>query len=101
MATRAGEQAERLGESRSDRRREILDGLAGIINEIAGISVEDVHMSDSFADDLDIDSLSMVEVLVAAEELFALQIPDEDVRSVTTVREAVDYISRRSRREQT
>ncbi|WHM41156.1 acyl carrier protein [Streptomyces sp. BPTC-684] len=70
----------------------MLDGLAEIINEIAGIPVEDVRMGARFNEDLDLDSLSMVEVVVAAEERFDLRIPDEDVMGVLTVREAVDYI---------
>ncbi|PKV89013.1 acyl carrier protein [Streptomyces sp. TLI_146] len=93
MASRAGEWAERTGERGSDRRRDILDGLAEIINEIAGVPVEEVRMGARFAEDLDIDSLSMVEVVVAAEERFDLRILDEDVMDVRTVREAVDYIA--------
>ncbi|MFD9488292.1 acyl carrier protein [Streptomyces sp. NPDC059991] len=70
----------------------MLDGLAEIINEIAGVPVEDVRMGERFAEDLDLDSLSMVEVVVAAEERFDIRIPDEDVMGVRTVRAAVDYI---------
>ncbi|MFC0845053.1 MULTISPECIES: acyl carrier protein [Streptomyces] len=70
----------------------MLDGLAEIINEIAGIAVEDVRMGARFNEDLDLDSLSLVEVVVAAEERFDLNIPDQDIMDVRTVREAVDYI---------
>ncbi|MFD9565761.1 acyl carrier protein [Streptomyces sp. NPDC059994] len=70
----------------------MLDGLAEIVNEIAGVPVEDVRMGERFAEDLDLDSLSMVEVVVAAEERFDIRIPDEDVMGVRTVRAAVDYI---------
>ena len=49
---------------------EIVAGLAEIVNEIAGIPTEDVQLDKSFTDDLDVDSLSMVEVVVAAEERF-------------------------------
>ncbi|MFD3374826.1 MULTISPECIES: acyl carrier protein [unclassified Streptomyces] len=94
MATRAGERAEHVDESGSRNKREILDGLADIINEIAGIPAEEVHMGASFTDDLDVDSLSLVEVLVAAEERFNVRISDEDARHVHTVRAAVDYIAR-------
>ncbi|WP_344074249.1 acyl carrier protein [Streptomyces crystallinus] len=76
----------------SGRRREVLDGLAEIINEIAGVPVEDVRMSALFTDDLDLDSLSLVEVIVAAEERFRLQIPDADVVDVLSVRDAVNYL---------
>ncbi|MFI6012100.1 acyl carrier protein [Streptomyces sp. NPDC051243] len=85
-----------MGESHSRSKREILDGLADIVNEIAGIPTEDVHMSASFTEDLDIDSLSMVEVIVASEERFDVRIPDDDVRFLVTVRDAVDYIARHS-----
>jgi len=70
---------------------EILEGLAEIVNEIAGIPVEDVQTEKSFTDDLDVDSLSMVEVVVAAEERFETKIPDDAVKDLKTVDDA-DYI---------
>ena len=93
-ATRAGERAEQVDESRSDDKREILDGLADIVNEIAGIPIEDIQMGASFTDDLNVDSLSLVEVVVASEERFAIRIPDEEVMHLRTVRDAVAYIAR-------
>ena len=75
---------------------EILAGLAEIVNEVAGIPTDDVQPEKSFTDDLDIDSLSMVEVVVAAEERFEVKIPDEDVKNLATVGDAVDYIARAS-----
>jgi acyl carrier protein len=71
---------------------DIVKGLAEIVNEIAGIPVEDVQREKSFTDDLDVDSLSMVEVVVAAEERFDVKIPDNDVKDLKTVGDAVDYI---------
>jgi acyl carrier protein len=73
---------------------EIRSGLAEIVNEIAGIPVEDIQLEKSFTDDLDVDSLSMVEVVVAAEERFGVQIPDDDVKGLKTVGDAVAYIER-------
>ncbi|GAA2441571.1 acyl carrier protein [Streptomyces macrosporus] len=73
-------------------KEEIVAGLADIVNEIAGIPVEDVQPEKSFTDDLDVDSLSMVEVVVAAEERFGVKIPDDDVKGLKTVGDAVDYI---------
>lgn len=70
----------------------VLEGLAEIVNEIAGIPTEDVQLDKSFTDDLDVDSLSMVEVVVAAEERFEVKIPDDDVKGLQTVGDAVDYI---------
>jgi acyl carrier protein len=73
-------------------KEEIVSGLADIVNEIAGIPTEDVQVDKSFTDDLDVDSLSMVEVVVAAEEQFNVKIPDDDVKNLKTVGDAVDYI---------
>ncbi|MCL6551110.1 MAG: acyl carrier protein [Acidothermus cellulolyticus] len=72
---------------------EILTGLAEIINEVAGIPTSDVQPEKSFTDDLDVDSLSMVEVVVAAEEKFGVRIPDDEVKNLKTVGDAVDYIA--------
>ncbi|MBR7834153.1 acyl carrier protein [Actinospica durhamensis] len=71
---------------------EILQGLAEIVNEVAGIDVEDVQSDKSFTEDLDVDSLTMVEVVVAAEEKFGVKIPDEEVKNLSTVGDAVTYI---------
>ncbi|MFB7907501.1 acyl carrier protein [Kitasatospora sp. NPDC056076] len=71
---------------------EVLEGLAEIVNEIAGIPGEDVQEDKSFTDDLDVDSLSMVEVVVAAEERFDVKIPDDEVKNLKTVGDAVNYI---------
>ncbi len=72
--------------------QEILGGLAEIVNEVAGVPVADVGLDKSFTDDLDVDSLSMVEVIVAAEEKFGVKIPDDDVKDLKTVGDAVAYI---------
>jgi acyl carrier protein len=74
--------------------QEILAGLAEIVNEVAGIPAADVQMAKSFTDDLDVDSLSMVEVVVAAEEKFGVRIPDDDVKNLKTVGDAVTYIEK-------
>jgi acyl carrier protein len=73
---------------------EIRSGLADIVNEIAGVPAADVQLDKSFADDLDIDSLSMVEVVVAAEEKFGVKIPDDEVKNLATVGDAVAFIER-------
>ena len=71
---------------------EILAGLAEIAEEVAGVDAADVTVDKSFTDDLDIDSLSMVEIVVAAEEKFDVKIPDEEVKNLKTVGDAVDFI---------
>jgi acyl carrier protein len=73
--------------------QEVLGGLAEIVNEVAGVPVDSVQLDKSFTDDLDIDSLSMVEVVVAAEEKFGVKIPDDDVKDLRTVGDAVSYIA--------
>ena len=65
--------------------QEVLDGLAAIVNEVAGVPVEDVQVDKSFVDDLDIDSLSMVEVIMAAEDKWGVKIPDEAAKNLKTV----------------
>jgi acyl carrier protein len=72
---------------------EILKGLAEIVNEVAGIDEEDVQLNKSFTEDLDVDSLTMVEVVVAAEDRFGVKIPDEEVKNLSTVGDAVSYIA--------
>ena len=73
--------------------QEILEGLATIVNEVAGVPVEDVQPDKSFVDDLDIDSLSMVEVVMAAEDKWGVKIPDSEVKNLKTVGDAVNFIS--------
>jgi acyl carrier protein len=76
--------------------QEVLEGLAVIVNEVAGVPVEDVQSDKSFVDDLDIDSLSMVEVVMAAEDKWGVKIPDEEVKNLKTVGDAVAYIEANS-----
>ncbi|WP_320779707.1 acyl carrier protein [Streptomyces sp. CRN 30] len=71
---------------------EVLAGLAEIVNEVAGIPTDDITPSKSFTDELDVDSLSMVEVIVAAEERFGVTIPDEEARNLKTIGDAVEFI---------
>ena len=73
-------------------REEITAGLAEILEEVAGVNPDDVAEEKSFTDDLDVDSLSMVEVVVAAEEKFGVKIPDDEVQNLKTVGDAVSYI---------
>jgi acyl carrier protein len=77
-------------------RDEITAGLAEILEEVAGVNPDDVAEGKSFTDDLDVDSLSMVEVVVAAEEKFGVKIPDDEVQNLKTVGDAVSYIQKAS-----
>ncbi|VXB31152.1 acyl carrier protein [Nocardioides sp. AX2bis] len=73
---------------------EIRADLAEITNEVAGTDTAHVQLDKSFIDDLDVDSLSMVEIVVACEEKFGVTIPDEEVKNLKTVGDAVAYIER-------
>jgi len=72
--------------------QEILAGLAEIVNEETGIDAASVQSDKSFTDDLDIDSLSMMTIVVNAEEKFGVTIPDDEVKNLKTVADAVNFI---------
>jgi acyl carrier protein len=72
--------------------QEILKGLGEIIEEIAGVPADDVTPEKSFVDDLDIDSLSMVEIAVAAQDQFGVEIPDDELKNLKTVKDVVVYV---------
>ena len=74
--------------------QEILAELAAIVNDIAGVPVGDVTLNKTFLDDLDVDSLSMVEIATAAEDKFGIRIPDDDLKDLKTVGDAVSYIEK-------
>ncbi len=63
-----------------------------IIVEQLGVDENQVDNSASFVDDLGADSLDIVELIMAFEEAFELEIPDEDAEKIQTVKEAIDYI---------
>ena len=71
---------------------EIQADLAAIVEEVAGVPADEVQPDKEFVADLDVDSLSMVEIVVAAEEKFGVRIPDDEVKNLKTVGDAVDYI---------
>ena len=74
--------------------QEILTGLGEIIEEIAGVPADEVTPSKSFVDDLDIDSLSMVEIAVAAQDKFGVEIPDDQLKDLTTVQDVVTFVAK-------
>jgi acyl carrier protein len=74
--------------------QEILAGIGEIVEEIAGVPADEVTPSKSFVDDLDIDSLSMVEIAVAAQDKFGVEIPDDQLKDLTTVQDVVNYVSK-------
>jgi acyl carrier protein len=64
-----------------------------IVVEQLGVNEEDVTESASFVDDLGADSLDTVELVMALEEEFECEIPDEEAEKITTVQQAIDYIN--------
>jgi acyl carrier protein len=77
-------------------REELVSGLAEVLEEVAGTPADQVKPEAAFDKDLDIDSLTMVEVVVACEERFGVRIPDEALEELRTVGDAVDYIAKAS-----
>lgn len=72
---------------------EILAGLAELITDETGINASEVALEKSFTDDLDIDSISMMTIVVNAEEKFGVTIPDDEVKNLKTVGDAVSFIA--------
>ena len=63
-----------------------------IVVEQLGVTEDEATMEASFVDDLSADSLDTVELVMALEEEFETEIPDEDAEKITTIQQAVDYI---------
>jgi acyl carrier protein len=74
--------------------QEILTGLGEIIDEVAGVPADQVTPDKTFVDDLDIDSLSMVEIAVAAQDKFGVEIPDDQLKDLKTVQDVIDFVKR-------
>ena len=72
------------------------DRVQKIVCEQFGVSAEEVKLEASFIDDLGADSLDTVELVMAFEEEFEIEIPDEEAENIQTVKNAVDYINSNS-----
>ncbi|MDA9660864.1 acyl carrier protein [Gammaproteobacteria bacterium] len=72
------------------------DRVQKIVCEQLGVSSEEVKLEASFIDDLGADSLDTVELVMAFEEEFEIEIPDEEAEGIQTVKNAVDYINSNS-----
>ncbi|QIS20098.1 acyl carrier protein [Nocardia terpenica] len=73
---------------------EIVAGIAEIIEEVTGIDASEVAVERSFIDDLDVDSLSLVEIVVQVEDKYGVRVPDGDLEGLQTVGDAVAYVQR-------
>lgn len=74
----------------------IFEKVKDIISEQLGIDAEEINMESSFIDDLGADSLDIVELIMALETEFDLEIPDEDAEKIATVSDVVGYIKNHS-----
>lgn len=74
-------------------KEEVLAGLAELVADETGIATDVVTLDKSFTDDLDIDSISMMTIVVNAEEQFEVKIPDDEVKNLKTVGDAVSFIT--------
>jgi acyl carrier protein len=73
-------------------REEILGKIQEITADRLGVDEGDVTSDASFREDLEADSLDLVELIMELEEQFGMEIPDEEAEKITTVEEAVDYV---------
>ncbi|MBL8198510.1 MAG: acyl carrier protein [Gammaproteobacteria bacterium] len=74
----------------------IEEQVKSIVAEQLGVKEEEVTNKASFVDDLGADSLDTVELVMALEEEFETEIPDEDAEKIKTVQQAIDYITQRA-----
>jgi acyl carrier protein len=72
---------------------DVQEQVKNIVAEQLGVKREEVKNESSFVDDLGADSLDTVELVMALEEEFETEIPDEEAEKITTVQQAIDYIT--------
>jgi acyl carrier protein len=80
-------------QGRSFKMENIEQRVKKIVAEQLGVNEADIKNESSFVDDLGADSLDTVELVMALEEEFECEIPDEDAEKITTVQQAIDYVN--------
>lgn len=77
-------------------KEQIFDKVKEIIVDQLGVEEDEVALESSFVEDLGADSLDIVELIMALEEEFGLEIPDDEAEKISTVNDAVEYIRENS-----
>jgi acyl carrier protein len=77
--------------------KDITEKVKQIVSEQLGVDEGEVTPSAAFVDDLGADSLDQVELVMALEEAFEIEIPDEEAEKIRTVQNAIDYIEKHSK----
>ncbi len=77
---------------------ENFDKLKEVLIEVLGAKEEDIKAESKFVDDLGADSLDLVELIMAFEDKFGIEISDEDAEKIITVKDALDYIDAHSKK---
>jgi acyl carrier protein len=73
--------------------QDVYETVREVVSEQLGMLPKEIELASSFSADLGADSLDLVELIMALEEKFNIEIPDENADQIDTVRQAVDYIS--------
>lgn len=73
----------------------MFEKIAGIISEQLGVSIDEITMDSDIMKDLDADSLDMVEVIMAVEDEYGVEVADEDLEGVATIRDVIEYLNAR------
>ena len=77
-------------------KEEVFDQIKAMLVDQLGVDEEDVKMEASFQDDLDADSLDLVELIMEMEDKFGMKISDQEAQNIRTVSQAVEFVSARS-----
>jgi acyl carrier protein len=83
----------------SERNPATIEKVKQIIAEQLGVDENEITPSSSFVEDLGADSLDTVELVMALEENFSIEIPDEDAEKIRTVQDAIDYIDKHAKKK--